>query len=608
MSQSRIGRAGIVSIRLEQVSAHHGDRPLLRDCSLLVAEGERFVLLGPEGSGKNSLLRVIAGTIPADHGRVLLFGRDVTRTPAGQRLVGIVYRQPALFNRKTLLENVEFALGMHLSSAPARRRNAEELLALTGLADLATRYPAQVSDAEQYRAAMARALGHDPRILLLEARGPAQSSKDILELRLALDQVRRRFGTTVILATTDPQAAMQIGDSIGMMSAGRLLEVGDPESLYLRPRTRFTAFALGTANLLPGLSGREGVRVGEQLFSLGDTGCVRSIGGDVTVLVRPEDIAVAASPTDLPVQRAGDGVIERVEMSGLVQRLIIRSPSLLPDTDLAGGVPSPSGLVACRSAAEAQASALVPGEGVAIGIRRIHVLPTQLCSLWITDAAGGAVESLAGRRTVRELSASMQLPPRPVSSLPSGSSIPATALCVVSGWGPRGMDAVWQLLERGARQVLLVREADRPATQMLMWADGARAAREHMLSISASLLRYLPMEASMLVSEPRRGIRGGRYRMLLELRRAALEQHGIDMRTEFADPDPMAGVVARLRRAEQQFLMVVGLKSPRAARQMLDRVAALEAVRQLGAVLVTCACSRQDSPAGAIPSGQRDVA
>ncbi|HRP07821.1 MAG TPA: ABC transporter ATP-binding protein [Gemmatimonadales bacterium] len=598
-----------MSIRLEQVSAHSGDHALLRDCSLEVAAGQRCVLLGREGSGKSSLIRVIAGAVPADHGRVLLFGREVTRVPAGQRPVSVVYRQPALFNRMTLLENVVFALGQRQPSVAARRRQAEELLGLVDLSVIADRYPAQVSGAERVRAAMARALGHDARVLLLESPADELAQRERQDLHAALDRIRQQLGTTVLLATADPDVALSLGDSIAVMSAGRVLEVGDPESLYLRPRTRFAARALGVANLLPGQSGREGVRVGNQLFPTAVAGRARGLAGEVTVLVRPEDVALTGRPSESPPPPAGSGVIERIETFGSIQRLHIARHTLGPESRLAvSAMPVPP-LVVTRSASAAQAQVLVAGQDVAIEIRRIHVLPSQLGSLWICDGVGGDAESLARCRTVAELAAGMQLSPRPISVIPPGAALPSTGLCVTAGWGPRGVEAATRLLERGARQVLLLREPDRPANQMLMLAQSARAAREHMLSIGASVLRYLPMEAAMLVPDLHRPIRGGRYRMLLDLRRAALEHHGIDMRTELAGSDPCAGLAARLRRAEGQVLLVLGMASPRAARRMLDRVgAALGTARHLGAVLVTCARGEHAGSVMFDSIGDRDVA
>lgn len=598
-----------MSIRLEQVSVHQGQRALVRDCTLEVAEGERFALLGPEGSGKGALLRAISGTLPADHGRVLLAGRDVTRLPAGQRQVGIVCRPLALFHRMTVLENVEFALAQHPFPAGERRFRAAELLALAGLSHAASRGPGQLGAGEHYRAAVARALGQHARILLLEAPAGGFAPRALRELRLVLDRVRQQLGTTVLIATADPEAAMRLGDSIGVMSAGRVLEVGDPESLYLRPRTRCAARALGIANFLPGQCGRDGIRIGAQWFPAGETAGPRANAGEVTVLVRPEDVALADSPAGLLVPRAGSGRIERIEASGRVERVIVTRHGLGPEHDPGEPVSPAPVLVASRVIGTDEAPPLAVGQQVEFGMRRIHVLPSQLCSLWLYDAAGGEAAALARRRAVLDLSSGTQLVPRLVAALPDGAEMQGTALCVVAGWGTRGIEAVAALLERGARQVLMLREADRPGTRMLMLPQSSRAAREHMLSVSASVLRCLPMEAEMLLPDLPRPIRGGRYRMLLELRRAALDRHGIDVRTEIVTGDPLAGLAARLARAGGPSLLVLGSPSARAARQSLERLKpVLATMHAAGGVLVTCARFKSGARAPSLEAGHRDVA
>lgn len=598
-----------MSVRLEQVSVHEGEVALVNDCTLTVAAGERFALLGPGGAGKGTLLRVIAGFFSLDHGRILLHGQDVTRVPAQSRGVGIVLKEPALFNRMTVAENVEFALGLRVPSAVDRRRQAAELLELTGLERLATVYPLRVSAAERYRLAISRALAHEPRLLLLEEPSAGLDSREATLLHATLERARQRFGTTVILSTSDAEAAMRLADRIGVMAAGRVIETGDPTTLYLRPRTRLAARSLGRANLLLGSRERDGLRLGERVFPLAEWSSIGASAGDATVVVRPEDILLAAAAEDLPVPRTAIGIVERIEPAGSGQCIYVRCDGLGREADGEAVEGVATALVVTRTAVVARHAPLVRGQQVAVGFRRIHVLPTQLCSLWLMDASGRARSALKDSLMVRALSANMQVTPRPLHSALPGGDLPATALCVVADWGRRGIDAARELLERGAQQVLLVRDPSRPVRQMFMFGQPSRAARDRMLRIGASLLRYLPMEATMLVPGIRRPIRGGRYRMLLDLRRMALERHGIDLRTEILAGEALGGLAARLRQADGPVLLAFGLASPAAGRPLFDDLAGmLDSVPELGGVLLTCARAGARTPASLPMAEQRAVA
>lgn len=586
-----------MSIRLEQVSVRELDEAVLHDCTLTVASGERFVLLGPEGAGKAALLRVIAGLCPLDHGRVLLRGRDVTRLPARLRGAAIVPSAPALFNSMSVVENIQFALGSRVVVGAERQRQADEILRVCGVESIAAQHPVRLSAAQRYRVAIARSLAHDPHLLLLDGPCAALDLQESGELHATLNHARRSFGTTVLLTTTDPSAALRLADRIGVMSAGRILETGEPDSLYRSPRTRFAARCLGGANFLSGHRGREGLRLGEQLFS----GCApaRRVApmGDVAVLVRPEDIVLADAAGELPCPVAAFGRVERVEPAAQSQRLRVSCGALGQQSGAAGGAPQPVTLLVTRPAIAAREMPLVPGQQVVIGIRRVHELPTQLCSLWLLDTADGGTSPLGKSWTVRTLQAGMQVTSHPTATGLPDSGLPATALCVASAWGHPGINLARGVMERGARQVLLLRDPDRALQQAMLLGQPSRAAREHMLGIGASLLRHLPMEATLLVPDITRRIRGGRYRMLLDLRRMALEGHGIDLRTELLSGDEPSGLRTRLRQALGPVLLVLGLTSPAAGYATLEWLGnVLDTSPSVGAVLLTCA---RAAPSGA---------
>src|SRR5579862_9563661 len=239
-----------MSIRFEQVTKRYRGAPVVNDVSLRIDAGEFFVLLGPSGSGKSTLLRLAAGLTEVHHGRISLHGRDVTHVRA--RGVGLVFQHYALFRHMTVGENVEFALRVRGIRRRARAARRDELLQLVALEGYAGRLPGQLSGGQQQRVAVARALAHEPQVLLLDEPFGALDAKIRVELRDTIRQVQRRLGMTTILVTHDQEEAFTLADRIGIMHNGRLLETGRAETLYRRPASRFVATFLGAANLLLG--------------------------------------------------------------------------------------------------------------------------------------------------------------------------------------------------------------------------------------------------------------------------------------------------------------------------------------------------------------------
>jgi sulfate transport system ATP-binding protein len=285
-----------MSIVLEQVTKRYQSQPVVNDVSLDVNDGEFLVLLGPSGSGKSTLLRAIAGLTEVDHGRVSLHGRDVTHTTARQREVGFVFQHYALFRHMTIGENIEFALRVRRVRAAERVARRKELLRLVALEGMDDRLPAQLSGGQQQRIAVARALAHRPKVLLMDEPFGALDAKIREELRRTIRQIQRELGITTILVTHDQEEAFALADRIGVMNQGRLLECGPPDDLYTRPQTRFVATFLGAANLLLGYRSRQGLRFTEPNGTDG--------GGDAppqefVAVLRPEEVELAATGPDV---------------------------------------------------------------------------------------------------------------------------------------------------------------------------------------------------------------------------------------------------------------------------------------------------------------------
>src|SRR5215469_16875244 len=248
-----------MSIVLENLTKRYADVAAVQSVSLDVADGELFVLLGPSGSGKSTLLRMIAGLTDSTGGRVLLHGRDVSALAPQDRDVGFVFQHYALFQHMTVAENVEFGLRVRHVASEERRRRREELLKIVGLTGLEHRLPRQLSGGQQQRVAIARALAPQPAVLLLDEPFGALDTQIRGEMRRSLRQIQQELGVTAIFVTHDQEEAFELGDRLGIMQSGQLLEVGTPDALYLRPQSAFAATFLGSANLFWGRSTSLGV-------------------------------------------------------------------------------------------------------------------------------------------------------------------------------------------------------------------------------------------------------------------------------------------------------------------------------------------------------------
>src|SRR6266508_1906321 len=239
-----------MSIALEQIVKHFGRQVIVDRVSLEVREGELFVLLGASGSGKSTILRITAGLLAPDHGRVLLHGRDVTGLPPQKRDVGFVFQNYTVFRHMTVAENIEFGLKVRRVPAAERRRRHEQLLDLVGLAGLGKRFPGQLSGGQLQRVALARALAYEPKMLLLDEPFGALDVKIRTQLRRSLKEIQRKLGVTAILVTHDQEEAFELADRIGELARGRILEVGQSEVLYAKPKTLYVASFLGGGTVL----------------------------------------------------------------------------------------------------------------------------------------------------------------------------------------------------------------------------------------------------------------------------------------------------------------------------------------------------------------------
>ena len=581
-----------MSITLDQLTKRYQGVPVVNDVSLEIGDGEFFVLLGPSGSGKSTLLRAIAGLSGLDHGRIALHGRDVTHVSARRRGVGLVFQNYALFRHMTVGENIEFALRVRRVRAAERRRRRQELLRLVALEGMDERLPAQLSGGQQQRVAVARALAHEPEVLLLDEPFGALDAKIREGLRRTIREVQRELGITTILVTHDQEEAFAMADRIGVMNFGRLLESGTPQDLYTRPTTRFVATFLGAANLILARQGNDGPRWGARPAALhGPTGgSMRE--REVVAVVRPEEIEIARSSEALSCSNfLGRGVVEEVLFTGALERARIRLDEQ-PDAPILAHANGDGAVLleTTRPQFEQRAYAISPGQTVTIGVRRAHVLPTPLSSFTICAPNSSAAERLAGNPLLLELSSRMKTRIRrhlepmlgaPAPGRDNTASLPGTT--VIAARADVASDAKW-LLEHGVEEILILPEhAPAPQRVLIHWTD--ESARSATLAVSASVLRHLAAEAiyvDVLPEQTPTAERSFGIRALLDARSEARAAHGLEIRTELRFGVAAQALEQRLSESPGHML-IVGVAS---ASQLASELAPLLAMPRWPLLLV----------------------
>jgi putative spermidine/putrescine transport system ATP-binding protein len=313
------------SLQVRALCKSFGDATAVDDVNLDVRPGEFVSLLGPSGCGKTTTLRLIAGLEHADHGEIVIDGRDVISVSPQRRKIGMVFQHYALFPNLTTFENVAFALRVSREPQSRVQARVEELLGLVHLEEAANRYPHQLSGGMQQRVALARALAMEPPLLLLDEPLSALDAAIRDELRTELRRLQRQLDLTVIYVTHDQAEAMALSDRIVVMEKGRVSQVGSPRDLYDRPATRFAAGFIGASNrrvtTIELVNQRPAVRWGNAHLPVILNG---SPGAGSTVLAswRPESATVTEPDNAPPLALRGE--IELVTFLGPITRLDVR--------------------------------------------------------------------------------------------------------------------------------------------------------------------------------------------------------------------------------------------------------------------------------------------
>ena len=235
-------------VEIRNASKRYGEHAALEDVSLGVRRGEFLTLLGPSGSGKTTLLRLVAGFAEPESGQVLIEGRDASGLPPYRRNVNTVFQHYALFPHLSVFRNVAFGLEQKNLPSGEIERRVRRVLELVELPGKEDRYPSQLSGGEQQRVALARALVLEPAVLLLDEPLGSLDQKLRQQMQVELKRLQQRLGITFVFVTHDQGEALVMSDRIAVINGGHLEQVGTPEEIYERPRTRFVAEFMGVEN------------------------------------------------------------------------------------------------------------------------------------------------------------------------------------------------------------------------------------------------------------------------------------------------------------------------------------------------------------------------
>jgi iron(III) transport system ATP-binding protein len=238
-------------VRIEDAGKRYGDAWAVRGVSLSIRPGELYTLLGPAGSGKTTLLRMLAGLESLDGGRMFVDDEPIDAVPPAKRNFGMVFPGGALWPHMSIADNVAFGLRARGLADDEVARRARSTLAQVGLEGFERRRPSELVDGQAQRAALARAIAVQPRLLLLDEPLRDLDPSLRIELRVAIARLQRQLGITTIYATRERAEALAVSTRIAALAQGRVLQEGRPEEMYWRPRNRGVAELVGAANLVP---------------------------------------------------------------------------------------------------------------------------------------------------------------------------------------------------------------------------------------------------------------------------------------------------------------------------------------------------------------------
>src|ERR1700704_5931591 len=307
------------------ISKRFGKTSVLENISFDVAEGEALVLLGASGSGKTTILRIIAGLEQPYTGKIILHNKDVTELPARERGVGVIFQSYALFPKMTVEKNIGYGLRIRHRPRKEVKKTVNELLELVQLEEHRKKYPSQLSGGQQQRVAIARTLAYKPEVLLFDEPFGALDAQTRVHLRREIRALLRKVNVPAIFITHDQEEALELGDRIAVINVGHIEQIGTPYEVYNKPASEYVATFLGAANILAGVVRKDYVEVGSAQIATRLDGEKFKEGQAVKVIFRPEDVLLSKTQT-LQSGHAcfASGIVEATNFVGAYERVRVR--------------------------------------------------------------------------------------------------------------------------------------------------------------------------------------------------------------------------------------------------------------------------------------------
>ncbi len=371
------------------VSKFFGKTSVLQNITFDVAEGEALVLLGASGSGKTTILRIIAGLEQPYTGKIILHNKDVTELPARERGVGVIFQSYALFPKMTVEKNIGYGLRIRHRPRKEVKKTVNELLELVQLEEHRKKYPSQLSGGQQQRVAIARTLAYKPEVLLFDEPFGALDAQTRGHLRREIRTLLKKVNVPAVFITHDQEEALELGDRIAVINVGHIEQIGTPYQVYNNPATEYVATFLGAANILEGVVRRDHVEIGPAQMPAQIDGERFSDGEAVKLIFRPEDVSLSRTQA-LPAGHAclASGIVEQTSFVGAYERLRIRLEPIGGGACETGETPfylttetpesqTAKPIVVTRPKPETMALKLRIGDRVFVGLNYFTILPKE---------------------------------------------------------------------------------------------------------------------------------------------------------------------------------------------------------------------------------------
>ncbi len=319
-------------VRLDNVSmVYPNGFTAVQTTDLTIKAGEFFSILGPSGCGKTTILRMISGFLDPTSGHVAIGGQPMTGIGPNRRPTALIFQNLALFPLMTVWENVAFGLEARGVAKAARRKRADELLALVALEGQADKKPGELSGGQRQRVAVARALAVEPAVLLLDEPLSALDLKLRQHMRAELKDIQRKTGVTFIYITHDQGEALTMSDRVAVMNKGVIEQVGTGEAIYNEPASPFVATFVGEQNLFGGtvigtVDGMAQIETPQGMF-LGINRAGLVVGERAQLFVRPERVRlmVNGNGAEHGLGNQLDAAMERRDLEGPFLNLFMRA-------------------------------------------------------------------------------------------------------------------------------------------------------------------------------------------------------------------------------------------------------------------------------------------